>query len=64
MNTKLGYDGRLTLSGWLLNQPDSPTFAWRTKHLLWDELNVLRQKLNVKSKKTVEDYQLKSCMLR
>ena len=40
-----------------LNQPDSPDFAWRTKNLLWDELNVLKRKLNVKSKKTVEDYQ-------
>jgi len=34
MNAKLGSDGRLTLSGWLLKQPDSPGFAWRTKNLL------------------------------
>ena len=32
MNAKLGSDGRLTLSGWLLNQLDSPGFAWRTKN--------------------------------
>jgi hypothetical protein len=34
MNAKLGSDGRLTLSGWPLNQPDSPSFTWRTKNLL------------------------------
>jgi hypothetical protein len=34
MNAKFGSDGRLTLSGWLLNQLDSPGFAWRTKNLL------------------------------
>jgi len=34
INAKLGSDGRLTLSGWLLNQLDSPSFAWRTKNLL------------------------------
>jgi len=37
MNAKLGSDGRLTLSGWLLNQLDSPSFAWRTKTLLFDK---------------------------
>jgi hypothetical protein len=47
----------------LLNQMDSPDFAWRTKNLLWDELNLLKRKLIVKSKKTVEDYRLKSSML-
>jgi hypothetical protein len=40
----------------LLNQMDSPDFAWRTKNLLWDELNLLKRRLIVKSKKTVEDY--------
>jgi pantothenate kinase-related protein Tda10 len=55
MNAKLGSDGRLTLSGWLLNQLDSPDFAWRTKNLLWDELNVLKRKLNVKIKNTIDD---------
>jgi len=34
MNAKLGSDGRLTLSGWFLNQLDSPSFVWRTKALL------------------------------
>jgi hypothetical protein len=42
--------------GPLLNQLDSPDFAWRTKNLLWGELNVLKQKLFVKSKKTIEVY--------
>jgi len=37
--------------GPVLNQLDSPDFTWRTKHLLWDELNVLKPKLNVKIKK-------------
>jgi len=41
---------------------DSPDFAWRNKNLLWDELNLLKRKLIVKSKKTVEDYRLKSSM--
>jgi len=36
MNAKLGSDGRLTLSGWLLNQLDLSGFAWRTKNLLRD----------------------------
>ena len=36
MNAKLGSDGRLSLSGWLLDQLDSPGFAWRTKlDFLW-----------------------------
>ena len=30
--------------------------------MLWDDLNVLRQKLLVKSKKTIEDYRYKSNM--
>jgi len=42
--------------GQVLNQPDFPDFDWRTKNLLWDELNVLKQKLFVKSKKTIEVY--------
>jgi hypothetical protein len=50
-------------SGWLLNQADSSDFAWRTKNSLWDELNVLKQKLNVKNKKTIADYRFKSSML-
>ena len=29
----IGSDGRLTLSGWLLNQLDSPGFAWLSKNL-------------------------------
>ena len=49
--------------GPVLNQLDSPDFAWRTKRLLWDELNVLRQKLLVKSKKTLEVYRLKTSMV-
>jgi hypothetical protein len=40
----------------LLNQMDSPDFAWRTKHLLWDELNVFKRKSNVKSKQGIDDY--------
>jgi len=42
--------------GLLLNRLDSPDFDWRTKHLLWDELNVLKRKLNVKTKKGIDDY--------
>jgi len=34
INAKLGSDGRLTLSGWLFNQLDLPSFSWRTKALL------------------------------
>ena len=34
INAKLGSDGRLTLSDWLFNQLDSPSFTWRTKTLL------------------------------
>jgi len=34
MNAKLGSDGRLILSGWLLNRLDLPSFAWLTKKLL------------------------------
>jgi len=48
-----GSDGRLTLSGWLLKQLDLAGFSWPTKNLLWDELNVLKRKLNVKIKKTI-----------
>jgi len=60
---QIGSDGRLTLSGWLLNQLDSPDFAWRTKNFFLDELNVLKRKLFVKSKKTIDDYRFKSSML-
>jgi hypothetical protein len=49
--------------GPLLNQLDFPDLAWRTKNLLCNELNVLKQKLYVKSKKTVEDYQLETSMV-
>jgi tellurite resistance-related uncharacterized protein len=53
--------------GPVLNQPDSSDFAWRTKNLLWDELNVLKGKLNVKIKNTIkhtiDDYRFKSSML-
>lgn len=34
INSKLGSDGRLILSGWLLNQLDLPSFSWRAKTLL------------------------------
>jgi hypothetical protein len=30
IDAKLGSDGRLTLSGWLLNQLDCADFTWRT----------------------------------
>jgi hypothetical protein len=43
---------------------DSPDFVWRTKHLLRDELNVLKWKLNVNIKNTIDNYQLKTSMLR
>ena len=33
------------------------------KNLLWDELNLLKRELNVKIKKTIDDYLLKSSML-
>jgi hypothetical protein len=49
--------------GPLLNQLDSPDLAWRNKNLLWDELNVLKRKLNVKIKNTIDDYRFKSSML-
>jgi len=49
-----------------LNQLDFPDLAWRTKNLLWDELNVLKHKLNVKIKttikNTIDDYRFKSSM--
>jgi hypothetical protein len=52
--------------GPVLNQPYSSDFAWRTKNLLWDELNVLKRKLNVKIKNsinnTIDDYRFKSSM--
>jgi len=48
IDAKLGSDGRLTLSGWLLNQLDSPDFAWRTKNSLWGGLNVQKRQLCVK----------------
>ena len=48
IDAKLGSDGRLTLSGWLLNQLDSPDFAWRTKNSLLGELNIVKAKLYVK----------------
>jgi len=40
INTKLSSDGRLTLSGWLLNRLDSPGLAWRTKKSLfcWESI--------------------------
>jgi hypothetical protein len=46
--------------GLVLNQPDSPDFAWRTKNLLWDELNVLKRKSNVKTKQGIDEYRLKT----
>jgi hypothetical protein len=46
-----------------LNRLDSPDFAWRTKNLLWDELNVLNRKLNVKTKQGIDDYRLKTSMV-
>jgi hypothetical protein len=73
MNAKLGSDGRLTLSGWLLNQLDSPDFAWRTKNSLLDEQNIRKTELNVNKNRPqdmavsssveVNDYQFKSCIL-
>jgi len=47
----------------LLNQMDSTDFTWCIKNLLLDELNVLKRKLFVKSKKTIDDYRFKSSML-
>ena len=35
---------------------DSPDFALSTENLRWDELNELRQKLFVKTKKTIQVY--------
>jgi hypothetical protein len=46
-----------------LKQSYSSDFGWRTKNLLCDELNVLKRKLNVKMKNTINDYQLKAGML-
>jgi len=48
IDAKLGSDGRLTLSGWLFNQLDSPDFAWRTKNSLWGGLNIQKRELCVK----------------
>ena len=36
--------------GPILNQPDSSDFAWRTKNLLWGELNIRKTELYVKHK--------------
>ena len=47
----------------LLNHLDVSGFAWNTKNLFGDELNVLKRKLNVKSRKAIEDYRYKSCTL-
>jgi hypothetical protein len=52
MNAKLGSDGRLTLSGWLLNQLDLSGFAWRTKNSLWNALSLKKKGLYVKKKKS------------
>jgi len=49
--------------GPLLNQLDFPDFAWCTKNLLCNELNVLKRKLNVKTKRGIDDYRFKSSML-
>jgi hypothetical protein len=48
--------------GLVLSQLDFPDFAWRTKNLLWDELNVLKRKSNVKIKQGIDDYRLKTSM--
>jgi hypothetical protein len=48
INAKLGSDGRLTLSGWLLSQLDSPGFAWRTKNSLLGGSNIQKRQLCVK----------------
>jgi hypothetical protein len=42
--------------GPLLNHPDFRDFAWRTKNLLWYDLNVLKRKSNVKTKQGIDDY--------
>ena len=48
IDAKLGSDGRLTLSGWLLNKLDSPDFVWRTKNSLLGGLNIQKRELCVK----------------
>jgi hypothetical protein len=45
---KLGSEGRLTLSGWLLKQLDLSGFSWRTKNSFWDGKNIQEGKLYVK----------------
>jgi hypothetical protein len=63
MNAKLGSDGRLTLSGWFLNQLDSPDFAWRTKNSLLGKLNIREPELNVKkSDQNLLFFPKSSCM--
>jgi hypothetical protein len=49
--------------GPLLNQLDFPDFAWCTKNLLCNELNVLKRKLNVKTKQGIDDYRLETSMV-
>jgi hypothetical protein len=39
----------------VLNQPECSDFTWRTKNLLWDELSVLKRKLNVKINNTISN---------
>jgi hypothetical protein len=50
IDAKLGSDGRLTLSGWLLNQLDCADFTWRTKNLLFDRSSIGKFRLYVKQK--------------
>jgi hypothetical protein len=45
------------LTNWILQ-----TFL-HTKNSLWDELNVLKRKLNVKTKQGIDDYRLKTSMV-
>jgi hypothetical protein len=51
INAKLGSDGRLTLSGWLLNQLDSSVFAWRPKNSLLGEVIIRKTGLWVNKKR-------------
>src|SRR3972149_5224491 len=38
-SARLGSDGRLTLSGWLLSQLDCASLAWRTRNLFFRDQN-------------------------
>jgi hypothetical protein len=65
MNAQLGSDGRLTLSGCLLNQLDLSGFAWRAKNSLLDGSTIQKMGLYGKKKKlqNIGRFLKTSCLL-